>query len=116
MTGWSPARDTAPLAAVDARSTCPDRSRCDVVSLMGGHIPAGGLAHTLRASGKEERVHKEPEITVVVNPTKVDIEDVRATLVAVAEAAGRSAPTLVETTEDDPGFGQTRAAIESGSG
>ena len=61
-------------------------------------------------------MERDAEVTVVVNPTKVDIEDVRATLAAAAESANLPAPVLVETTEDDPGFGQTRAAVEGGSG
>lgn len=55
------------------------------------------------------------EITVVVNPIKVDVDEVRETLAGVARAAGVPAPTIVETTEDDPGFGQTRAAVEGGA-
>ena len=54
-------------------------------------------------------------ITVIVNPTKVDLDEVRETLAAAAESAGVAAPTLVETTEDDPGFGQTRKALEEGA-
>jgi diacylglycerol kinase (ATP) len=55
-------------------------------------------------------------ITVVVNPTKVDIDEVRASLAEVARSANVPEPTYVETTEDDPGFGQTRAAVASGAG
>lgn len=54
-------------------------------------------------------------ITVVVNPTKVDIEEVRETLAEVAREAGVPEPTYVETTEDDPGFGQTRDAVANGA-
>lgn len=52
---------------------------------------------------------------VVVNPTKVDVDEVRSTLAEAAAAAGVPEPVLVETTEDDPGFGQTRAALEEGA-
>ncbi|KQW48956.1 hypothetical protein ASC77_09585 [Nocardioides sp. Root1257] len=55
------------------------------------------------------------EIVVVVNPTKVDVDEVRETLEKVAEEAGAPRPTIVETTEDDPGFGQTRDAVEAGA-
>lgn len=55
------------------------------------------------------------QIVVVVNPTKVDIDDVRETLNEVARSAGVPEPTLVETTEDDPGFGQTRDAVANGA-
>ena len=54
-------------------------------------------------------------ITVVVNPTKVDLDEVRATLAEAARATGVPEPTLVETTEDDPGFGQTRDAVAGGA-
>lgn len=55
------------------------------------------------------------EIAVVVNPIKVDVDEVRETLEKVAREAGVPTPTLVETTEDDPGFGQTRDAVEAGA-
>jgi diacylglycerol kinase family enzyme len=56
------------------------------------------------------------EVVVIVNPTKVDLADVREVLQDAATAAGVEAPTLVETTEDDPGFGQTREAVRDGAG
>ncbi len=59
---------------------------------------------------------EEENVTVVVNPMKVDIDEVRETLAEVARSAGLAEPTFVETTEDDPGFGQTRTAVESGAG
>lgn len=55
------------------------------------------------------------DIAVVVNPIKVDVSEVRETLAEVARSAGVPEPTIVETTEDDPGFGQTRAAVEGGA-
>jgi diacylglycerol kinase family enzyme len=58
---------------------------------------------------------RERGATVVVNPTKVDADEVRATLAEVARSAGQPEPTLVETTEDDPGFGQTRTALADGA-
>lgn len=58
---------------------------------------------------------KGPEVVVVVNPTKVDLADVREVLQDAATAADVEAPTLVETTEDDPGFGQTREAVRDGA-
>jgi diacylglycerol kinase family enzyme len=54
-------------------------------------------------------------ITVVVNPTKVDVDEARETLSEAAASAGLPAPHLVETTEDDPGFGQTREALAAGA-
>lgn len=54
-------------------------------------------------------------VAVVVNPTKVDLDDVREALQEEAAAAGVEDLRLLETTEDDPGFGQTREAIEAGA-
>ncbi len=53
---------------------------------------------------------------VVVNPTKVDdLDAVRETLAACAADCGAQTPELVETSEHDPGFGQTRAAVDAGA-
>ncbi len=60
-------------------------------------------------------MEQDSKIVVVVNPTKVDSDDVRATLAEAAASAGVSEPTFVETTEDDPGFGQTRSALADGA-
>lgn len=46
---------------------------------------------------------------------KVDVDEVRDVLRDAADAAGIEAPTLVETTEDDPGFGQARDAVRGGA-
>ncbi|MEO5663449.1 MAG: diacylglycerol kinase family protein [Nocardioides sp.] len=54
-------------------------------------------------------------VVVVVNPMKVVVADVRDILEAAAADAGVGTPTLVETTEDDPGFGQTRQAVRDGA-
>lgn len=65
----------------------------------------------------EERERESAgEIVVVVNPTKVDPDDVRDALAEVAREVGVAEPRLVETTEDDPGFGQTRDALAAGAG
>ena len=53
---------------------------------------------------------------VVINPTKFDdLGSVRDTVESAATAAGHAAPSFVETTEDDPGFGQTQQALEQGA-
>ena len=54
-------------------------------------------------------------VVVVVNPTKVDLDEVRDSLAEVAREVGVAEPQFVETTQDDPGFGQTRAAVEDGA-
>jgi diacylglycerol kinase (ATP) len=56
------------------------------------------------------------QVVVVVNPTKFDdLDGVRNQVRSAAEAAGHEAPRFVETTEDDPGYGQTRAAVAAGA-
>jgi diacylglycerol kinase (ATP) len=57
-----------------------------------------------------------PSVVVIVNPTKVDDPDEARRVVAeVAAGAGLDDPRWEETTEDDPGFGQTRAALDAGA-
>jgi diacylglycerol kinase family enzyme len=60
-------------------------------------------------------VEQDSKIVVVVNPTKVVIDDVRAPLAEAAASANLREPTFVETTEDDPGFGQARSALADGA-
>lgn len=59
-----------------------------------------------------------PRTFVIVNPTKFD--DLDAVRRDVTEAAGAvrmegGPPVYLETTEDDPGFGQTRQALDQGA-
>ena len=52
---------------------------------------------------------------IVVNPTKVDsVDDLRASLTALMAAQDWAEPLVLETTAEDPGLGQTRAALEEG--
>jgi len=53
---------------------------------------------------------------VVLNPTKfADLDDVRRQVVRAAGAAGVSRVVFVDSTEADPGFGQTRQAVAGGA-
>ncbi|HEY8281601.1 MAG TPA: diacylglycerol kinase family protein, partial [Leifsonia sp.] len=52
---------------------------------------------------------------VVANPVKVDLDDLRASVDAAAQRHGWGETLWFETTEDDPGEGQTREALESGA-
>lgn len=53
---------------------------------------------------------------VIVNPTKIDdLAGLQGKLTEIAASHGHGAPQLVETTEDDPGFGQTRQALAAGA-
>ena len=55
------------------------------------------------------------QLAVVVNPTKFDdLDEVREEISGVADARGVGV-RIVETTEDDPGFGQTRQAVAEGA-
>ncbi len=55
-------------------------------------------------------------VTIVLNPTKVDdLTTVRAALTRRALALGWAEPEIVETTIEDPGSGQARAALHSGA-
>lgn len=52
---------------------------------------------------------------VIVNPTKFeDVDSVRRQVEEVCRRLGWQEPLWLETTEDDPGAGQTRAALEAG--
>lgn len=56
------------------------------------------------------------EAVVIVNPTKIDdLDEVRRTLVEAAGEEGVATVDVVETTEADPGFGQTRDAVAAGA-
>jgi diacylglycerol kinase family enzyme len=64
----------------------------------------------------QSRANQAPTAAVVVNPSKVgDLDGLRRTVDDTLSRAGWPAPRWFETTEDDPGLGQTRAAIESGA-
>ena len=64
----------------------------------------------------QNRTNQTPTSAVVVNPSKVDdIEQLRRTVDDTLSRAGWPAPQWFETTPDDPGRGQTRAAVESGA-
>jgi diacylglycerol kinase family enzyme len=53
---------------------------------------------------------------VVVNPAKIDdMDELRGTVDRTLAEAAWSAPQWFATTEDDPGLGQARAAVESGA-
>ncbi len=81
---------------------------------QGRHAAGPRPARDSFRSGADEPPPRR-RVAVVVNPTKFDdLDAVRATLGAVCEAHDWAAPELIETTEHDVGFGQTREALESG--
>jgi diacylglycerol kinase family enzyme len=64
----------------------------------------------------QSRSNQTPASAVVVNPAKVDnLEDLRRTVDDTLSRSGWPAPQWFETTRDDPGLGQARAAVESGA-
>jgi diacylglycerol kinase (ATP) len=61
-------------------------------------------------------VELRPRMAVVVNPTKVaDLKATQRLVAQVCAEAGWAEPVWWETTPQDPGEGQTRAAIRSGA-
>jgi diacylglycerol kinase family enzyme len=71
---------------------------------------------TMRLSSRYGQ--RMPSTFVIVNPTKFeDLDAVRRDVTEAATAAGAQGgpPTFLETTEDDPGFGQTREALDRGA-
>ncbi|MBD3689288.1 NAD(+)/NADH kinase [Nanchangia anserum] len=72
----------------------------------------GGLRPT-----SEDSPARSGGVWVIVNPTKVsDWRQLRATICAAAFAAGWGDPLIIETTEEDPGIGQARAALAGDAG
>ncbi|UJP40076.1 diacylglycerol/lipid kinase family protein [Cellulomonas palmilytica] len=54
-------------------------------------------------------------VAIVANPSKPEVVDARPLLDEVCEQAGLERPLWLETTPEDPGVGQTRAALEQGA-
>jgi diacylglycerol kinase family enzyme len=77
--------------------------------------PAGAGTTEPDATGPDR--HAGPVRSVVVfNPVRVDdLEGRRAAVEAALTDAGWPLPEWVETTEDDPGAGQARQAVEDGA-
>src|SRR5690606_16183468 len=52
---------------------------------------------------------------VVYNPTKVDLPELRDAVALAESEAGWAKSLWIETTEEDPGVGQARQAVEQGA-
>jgi diacylglycerol kinase (ATP) len=68
---------------------------------------ARGLAHEIDADGAL--------VAFVANPSKPDTAELRAAVRRTAAELGVSEPMWLETTIEDPGVGQTRAALAAGA-
>jgi diacylglycerol kinase (ATP) len=55
------------------------------------------------------------QAAVIYNPVKVDVDELRAAVAAEPAAAGWAETQWFETTEDDPGTGQAKQAVEGGA-
>lgn len=65
----------------------------------------------------EQPAAERPRAAVVVNPTKFDgnrTDRPRAEITSICEANGWAEPLWLETTEEDPGYGQARQALAEG--
>ncbi len=63
----------------------------------------------------DEQAPPRKQVAVVVNPTKFDdMDEVRRRLAVVCEDHDWAEPIVLETTEHDVGFGQTREAVDRG--
>lgn len=73
--------------------------------------------HTRSAVGEE--THNpglaRQKVAVVLNPIKARSAEARALIESACLAAGWDAPRFFETTREDPGFSQARAAVASGA-
>lgn len=56
-----------------------------------------------------------PLIAFVANPSKAAVNSLKAPLLARCEAEGLPKPLWLETSVEDPGFGQARDAVEAGA-
>ena len=106
--------------------------------LLGRHFPTDVLGGTFLAIGmalfwlavfsplpRSHAAHAEPlheavpssrQLTVILNPSKVeDVDRFRSIVAAQAEESGWSEPTWLYTTVEDPGTGMAEAAAVSGA-
>ena len=73
-------------------------------------------SHAANAEPLHEAVPSSRQLTVILNPSKVeDVDRFRSIVAAQAEESGWSEPTWLYTTVEDPGTGMAEAAAVSGA-
>jgi diacylglycerol kinase (ATP) len=88
--------------------------RSDRRSAAGRHAKTRPSRDSFRQVEEEEPPPKK-RAAVIVNPTKVEsMAELRERLEAAMAAQDWDVPMVLETTAEDPGLGQTRAALEAG--
>ncbi|MEV7606919.1 diacylglycerol kinase family protein [Paenarthrobacter sp. NPDC089322] len=75
-------------------------------------------ARHIRSAVREDTHKPDPgyqRVAVVFNPIKNNAEVARQGIIDACELAGWDAPRFFETTPEDPGYGQSRQALEYGA-
>lgn len=70
---------------------------------------------TVIVDDSQEEAPRGPVLAFIANPSKASVTHLKAPLLARCEAEGLPKPLWIETTVDDPGEGQARAAIDAGA-
>lgn len=68
-----------------------------------------------RASGDAPETTSTRTLAVVINPSKRETPRLREAISRAARETGWGEPTWIETTVDDPGYGQAKEALEQGA-
>lgn len=88
--------------------------RADRTKASGRHAKARPTRDSFR-QGEDEEPAPRKRAAVIVNPTKIDsMPALVARLESAMAAHDWEAPLVLETTAEDPGLGQTRAALAEG--
>ncbi|MGP0224517.1 MULTISPECIES: diacylglycerol kinase family protein [unclassified Paenarthrobacter] len=75
-------------------------------------------ARHIRSAVREDTHKPDPgyqKVAVILNPIKNNAEEARQGIIDACELAGWDPPRFFETTVDDPGYGQSREAMEYGA-
>jgi len=75
-------------------------------------------ARHIRSAVREDTHKPEPghqKVAVILNPVKHKSHEARQAIIDACELAGWDSPKFFETTVEDPGYGQSRQALEYGA-